>query len=117
MGSELATRTGLNPGDIAEVISAHAGISPINGNKRRVRVAGIFRSGLFEYDSTWIYLPLEAASAISGEAHTAAVIGVQVGNIYDVKTTAAQVKQLLGECLYDRRLAGSESSVVHRPRA
>jgi lipoprotein-releasing system permease protein len=95
LGSELATRTGLNPGDIAEVISAHAG-SPINGNKRRVRVAGIFRSGLFEYDSTWIYLPLEAASAISSEAHTAAVIGVQVGNIYDVKTTAAQVKQLLG---------------------
>ena len=96
LGSELATRTGLNPGDIAEVISAHAGISPINGNKRRVRVAGIFRSGLFEYDSTWIYLPLEAASAISSEAHTAAVIGVQVGNIYDVKTSAAQLKQLLG---------------------
>ena len=96
LGSELATRTGLNQGDIAEVISAHAGISPINGNKRRVRVAGIFRSGLFEYDSTWIYLPLEAASAISSEAHTAAVIGVQVGNIYDVKTSAAQLKQLLG---------------------
>jgi lipoprotein-releasing system permease protein len=96
LGSELATRTGLNPGDTAEVISAHTGISPANGNKRRVRVAGIFRSGLFEYDSTWIYLPLETASAISGEAHTAAVIGVQVGNIYDVKSTAWQLKQLLG---------------------
>ena len=96
LGSELATRTGLNPGDTAEVISAHTGISPANGNKRKVRVAGIFRSGLFEYDSTWIYLPLETASAISGDAHTAAVIGVQVGNIYDVKSTAWQLKQLLG---------------------
>ena len=96
LGSELATRTGLNPGDTAEVISAHTGISPANGNKRRVRVAGIFRSGLFEYDSTWIYLPLETASAISGDAHTAAVIGVQVANIYDVKSTAWQLKQLLG---------------------
>jgi lipoprotein-releasing system permease protein len=96
LGSELATRTGLNPGDTAEVISAHTAISPANGNKRRVRVAGIFRSGLFEYDSTWIYLPLETASAISGDAHTAAVIGVQVGNIYDVKSTALQLKQLLG---------------------
>jgi len=96
LGSELATRTGLNPGDTAEVISAHTGISSANGNKRKVRVAGIFRSGLFEYDSTWIYLPLETASAISGEAHTAAVIGVQVGNIYDVKSTASQLKQLLG---------------------
>ena len=97
LGFELATRTGLNPGDTAEVISAHAGISSVNGNTRHVRVAGVFRSGLFEYDSTWIYLPLETASAISGEAHTAAVIGVQVGNIYDVKSTASQLKQLLGD--------------------
>jgi lipoprotein-releasing system permease protein len=96
LGSELATRTGLNPSDAAEVISAHAGISAANGNKRYVRVTGIFRSGLFEYDSTWIYLPLETASTISGEAHTAAVIAVQVGNIYDVKSTATQLKQLLG---------------------
>lgn len=96
LGFELATRTGLKPGDIAEVISAHTGISVTNGNKRRVRVAGVFRSGLFEYDSTWIYLPLETASAISSEVHTAAVIGVQVGNIHDVKTTTARVKQLLG---------------------
>lgn len=96
LGSELATRTGLNPGDTAEVISAHTSISPVNGNKRHVRVSGIFRSGLFEYDSTWIYLPLEIASAISGESHTAAVIGVQVGNIFDVKSTASELKQLLG---------------------
>ena len=96
LGFELATRTGLNPGDTAEVISAHTRTSPSNGNKRHVRVAGVFRSGLFEYDSTWIYLPLETASAISDEAHTAAVIGVQVGNIYDVKSTASQLKQLLG---------------------
>src|SRR6185295_3448277 len=95
-GSELATRTGLNPGATAEAISAHTPMSPANGNKRHVHVAGNFRSGLFEYDSTWIYLPLETASGISGEAHTAAVIGVQVGNIYDVKSTASQLKQLLG---------------------
>src|SRR6185503_9144978 len=96
MGSELATRTDLRVGDTAEIIVAHAGISTTNGDRRRVRVVGIFRSGLFEYDSTWIYLPLETASAISGEAHAAAVIGVQVENIYEVKATAAQVKQLLG---------------------
>jgi len=96
LGSELATRTGLIVGDTAEIISAHSGVSSANGSKRYLQVTGIFRSGLFEYDSTWIYLPLETASAISGEAHAAAVIGVQVANIYDVKHTAVQVKQLLG---------------------
>ena len=96
LGSELAAHTGLNVGDAAEVITAHAGASSANGSKRHVRVAGIFRSGLFEYDSTWIYLPLESAAVFSGEAHAASVISVQVENIYDVKSTAARVKQLLG---------------------
>ena len=96
LGSELAARTGLNVGDSAEIITAHAGVSSANGNRRHTRVAGIFRSGLFEYDSTWIYLPLDTAAAFSGEAHAAAAISVQVANIYDVKSTAAIVKQLLG---------------------
>jgi lipoprotein-releasing system permease protein len=96
LGSELATRTGLKAGDSAEIIGAHAGFASAPGRKRQVLVAGIFSSGLFEYDSTWIYLPLEAAAALSGEEHAAAVISVQVTNIYDVKQTAAHVQQLLG---------------------
>jgi lipoprotein-releasing system permease protein len=65
-------------------------------SKRRVRIAGLFRSGLFEYDSTWIYLPLETAAAFSGDLHAASVVSVQVNNIYEVKLIAARVKQLLG---------------------
>lgn len=93
VGVELAARTGLKVGDAAEVIVARPGFSSADGH---FRVAGVFRSGLFEYDSTWIYLPLETASAFSGNAHAASVVGVQVKNIYDVKQTAAQVRQLLG---------------------
>jgi lipoprotein-releasing system permease protein len=96
LGSELAARTGLNVGDSAELITAQAGVSSANGSKRHVRVTGIFRSGLFEYDSTWIYLPLESAAAFAGEAHSASVISVQVRDINDVKLTAGRIKDLLG---------------------
>ena len=96
LGSELAARTGLRVGDVAEIIGAQGGFSPSSGSKREVQVAGIFRSGLFEYDSTWIYLPLATAAAFSGNAHAAAVVSIQVNNIYDVKQTAAQLRQLLG---------------------
>jgi lipoprotein-releasing system permease protein len=96
VGSELATRTGLKVGDPAEIITAHAGVSPANGGKRRARVVGIFRSGLFEYDSTWIYLRLDTAAAFAGESHAASVISVQVANIYDVKSTATSLRQLVG---------------------
>ncbi len=96
LGSELAARNGLKVGDVAQIIGTRAGLSSANERKRNVRVVGIFRLGLFEYDSTWIYLPLDTAAALSGEAHAAAVVGVQVANIYDVKSTATNVKQLLG---------------------
>ena len=63
---------------------------------RRLRVSGVFRSGLFEYDSTWIYLPLETAAAFAGEIHSASIISVQVKNPDDVKGVAANIKGVLG---------------------
>ncbi|HEV7797524.1 MAG TPA: ABC transporter permease [Pyrinomonadaceae bacterium] len=96
LGTELAARTGLKVGDRAEIIGAHSGFSSANGIKRHVLVVGIFRSGLFEYDSTWIYLPLDTAAAFSGDLHAASVVSVQVKNIDQVKTIAASVRQLLG---------------------
>jgi len=96
IGSELAVRTGLGLGDTAEVITAAPNVSSSTTGRRRVRIAGIFRSGLFEYDSTWVYLPLSSAAAFAGEAHAASVISVKVENIYDVKTVAAETRQRLG---------------------
>ena len=96
LGSELAARTELKVGDIAEIIGTHGVLGSRNQGKRNVYVAGIFRLGLFEYDATWIYLPLDTAAALSGGAHAATVISVQVANIYAVKETAAKVRQALG---------------------
>jgi lipoprotein-releasing system permease protein len=96
IGSELAARTGLKLGDTAEVIAASANVSSSTTGRRRVRVAGTFRSGLFEYDSTWVYLPLSSAAAFAGESHAASVLSVKVENIYDVKAVAAETKQRLG---------------------
>src|SRR6185369_12142882 len=96
VGSELATRTGLQPGDSADVIAASANLSNSIGGRQRIRIAGIFRSGLFEYDSTWIYLPLKSAAAVSGDSHAASVISVRLANIYAVKGIAAETRKRLG---------------------
>jgi len=96
LGAELATRTGLRVGDVADIISASAGFSSISPVKRLVRITGIFRSGLFEYDSTWIYLSLDVAAEFAGSKHAASVISVQVRDIYSVKQGAAEVRGTLG---------------------
>lgn len=104
LGEELARRTGLHLGDVAEIISASGNLTSIkiargqavNPNTRLVRVIGITRSGLFEYDSTWIYLSLDAAAEIAGTRGGASVISVQLADIYDAKRVAAEIRATLG---------------------
>jgi lipoprotein-releasing system permease protein len=92
VGLELANRLGVKTGDVIQVIPA--GVS--NLTTKRLRVSGIFRSGLFEYDSTWIYLPMETTTSFSGDNHSASIISVQVKNPDEVKRVATQIKQTLG---------------------
>ena len=61
-----------------------------------MQVAGIFRSGLFEYDSTWIFLSFERAAAYAGASQSAAVLSVEVQDIYDVKRIAEDLRAALG---------------------
>lgn len=96
LGTELAARIGAQVGDTAQIIPANSGFSYSNSNRHHVRVAGIFRSGLFEYDSTWLYLSLETAAAFAGDGPAASVISVQITDIYGVKQTAAKVREVLG---------------------
>jgi lipoprotein-releasing system permease protein len=103
LGEELARHTGLHLGDVAEVISASGNLNSekltagqVRPNTKRVRVIGITRSGLFEYDSTWIYLSLEHASEISGTSQGASVISVQIADIYDAGRVAGNIRSTLG---------------------
>ena len=100
LGAELAARTGLTNGDIAEILLATSTVDPAKSRsapgRRLVRVNGIFRSGLFEYDSTWIYVSLDAAAAFAGGNHAATVISVQLSDIYDTKRAAAEIHNVLG---------------------
>jgi lipoprotein-releasing system permease protein len=95
IGAELAKRTGLEVGDDAEIFAV-ASSGSARSTQRQVQVAGMFRTGLFEYDSTWIYLPLPAAEAFAGGQHTVSVISVQVEDIYAVKDVSTRIRDLLG---------------------
>ena len=94
VGSELAAKIGVSTGDVFEVVAANSFAS---NAARRLRVAGIFRSGLFEYDSTWIYVSFETATAFAGNEHAASVVSVQVNDPDNVKQIAGRVLHALGE--------------------
>ena len=94
VGSELASRIGISVGDVFQVIPANEATGE---TMRRLRVSGIFRSGLFEYDSTWIYVDFNLASTFAGGDHTASVMSVQVKDADRVKDIAARVQSTLGQ--------------------
>lgn len=94
VGAELASRIGISVGDVFQIIPANeAGAETM----RRLRVAGIFQSGLFEYDSTWIYVDFNLASTFAGGDHSASVMSVQVKDVDGVKQVAERVRAALGQ--------------------
>ena len=98
VGAELAARTGLrHVGDEGWLITGQRFSEPpwFVTQTRRVRVAGVFRSGLYEYDATWVYVPL-AASVDEGAKGSAPVISIETADIYRTRETAARVRSALG---------------------
>ena len=90
IGADLAARVGVSRGDEFQIVPA-SGSTP-----RTLRVSGIFRSGLFEYDSTWIYVAMDTASELAGNNHAASVMSVQVYDVDNVKQVSADVSKTLG---------------------
>lgn len=100
LGSELASRTGVQVNEVVELIPASSAAALRPGDvpfRRFVRVAGTFSAGLFEYDSTWIYLSLDVASRFAGADHAATVVSVQLADVFSTGETAAQIKNVLGD--------------------
>src|SRR5207253_3432370 len=84
IGKELAKTLGTFKGDHLKVISIANRLTPF-GPVQRMRifeVTGLFESGLYDYDSSWSYVPLGTAQRLLGYGDIAEVIEVKVSDIY-----------------------------------
>ena len=99
IGAELAAHTNLNVGDTATIVSGEATLTPLGlaPRFRRVRVTGLFQSGLYEYDASWVYVSLDTAASFAGaDAPSASVISIEVTDIYRVEQVSARLRERLG---------------------
>lgn len=94
IGSDLAGKLGVSINGTFQVIPAGGSTS---ATSRRVKVAGIFRSGLFEYDSTWVYLSMETEKAFFPTTHAASLLSIQVDDVDHVKSIASEIKNQVGD--------------------
>lgn len=98
VGRELAEIVGLAVGDIATIISPQGHLSPIGMQPRYrdFRVAGLFESGLSDYDATWAYISLDAAGRLAGTEEVADIIQIKVNDVDAVKEIGSEVLKVAG---------------------
>ncbi len=105
LGRELAASLRVVVGDRVNVVSplgTELGPSGPVPKNRAFRVAGIFYSGMYEYDSKFVYILLDEAQKFF-EVKGATGIELKVADIDDARSIAAQVVRQLGGYPYRAR--------------
>jgi lipoprotein-releasing system permease protein len=99
VGRDLAAKVGLKIGGVATIISPQGHLTPVGlaPRYRDFKVAGIFASGLSDYDSTWAYVSLEAAQRLSGAEDVAEIIQMKVDDVDAVKQIGREVLAAVGD--------------------
>jgi lipoprotein-releasing system permease protein len=104
IGKELAGHLNLYLGDTVNVISPMGNITPLGmiPKMKRYRVAGIFNTGMFEYDSTLAYVALGEAQSFLGMGDTVTGIQLKVADVYKTGDIVRKINRDIGFPYYAR---------------
>ncbi|MBU4069043.1 MAG: FtsX-like permease family protein, partial [Proteobacteria bacterium] len=98
LGKELAKNLGVMQGDPVYLLSPMGMISPIGHipTMKRFKVAGLFESGMYEYDRTLSYINIKDAQKILRMGDSVNGIEVRVNDIYNARNIADRIVKKLG---------------------
>ncbi|MFH1915301.1 MAG: lipoprotein-releasing ABC transporter permease subunit [Pseudomonadota bacterium] len=99
IGSELANRLGLVQGSEVNLLSpsGRAGAAGFTPKIRPFVVAGIFKTGMFEYDSSLGYVTIPAARQLLGfKEDVVSGLEVSVNDVYNVEAISALLRDRIG---------------------
>lgn len=98
LGKELARNLGVGMGDVVYLISSRGMISPMGylPAMKRFQVAGLFESGMYEYDRSLAYIHLSDAQKILHMEDSITGIEVRVNDIYNARKIADKIVAAIG---------------------
>ena len=104
IGHELAGQLGAHLGDSVTLLTPSGTLSPMGvmPRQRRLKVVGIFRLGLFEFDQAFGYVTLDTAARLTGKVDAATGapapdhIELRVRDIYGAAGVADAIGALPG---------------------
>ncbi|MGE5244589.1 MAG: lipoprotein-releasing ABC transporter permease subunit [Betaproteobacteria bacterium] len=97
LGKDLAAQLNVGVGDTVSVLTAQGTLSPMGliPRARRLRVAGLFNLGLYEFDSSWGFVSLETAERLFDKDRVD-LIQLRVDDIYRAPDAARAITARLG---------------------
>jgi lipoprotein-releasing system permease protein len=97
LGIDLAKQLGVSEGDSVSVLTAQGTVSPFGvlPRTRRLRVAGVFSLGLFEFDSAYGFVSLPIAERLMGRDRVE-LMELRVDDIYRAPAIAEAISEASG---------------------
>jgi lipoprotein-releasing system permease protein len=104
VGKELAVLNSLRVGDVVQLISPQGKRTPIGAIPRvqNFRIAGIFKSGMYEFDSTLVYMDLGEAQKFFEMGDGVTGIEVHLADIYIASKLGTRIESILGAPFWTR---------------
>ena len=98
LGKDMAGNLGATVGSVVLVTSPQGELTPFGMVPKysRFRVAGIFNSGFYDYDSSWAFTRLSDAQRLFGLGDLISVIEFKVDDIYKADQVAQQLEEAAG---------------------
>ncbi|HJS31194.1 MAG TPA: lipoprotein-releasing ABC transporter permease subunit [Alphaproteobacteria bacterium] len=98
IGARMANKFGLSLGDNITLISPQGNITAFGTTPRTraYRIVAVFEVGMFEYDSSFIFLPLEAAQVFFRLGNGVSGVEVMLDHPDQVRDARWQISRMLG---------------------
>lgn len=98
IGYDLANTLDAKVGDTVLVTSPQGGLTPFGlvPKYQRFQIVGIFRSGFYQYDSSFGFIRLADAQRLFGEPDVISVISFKVDDLYHADRIGKEIEQAAG---------------------
>jgi lipoprotein-releasing system permease protein len=99
LGKDMADSLGATVGDSVMVTSPQGELTPFGMVPKytRFRVAGIFNSGFYDYDSSWAFTRLSDAQRLFGLGDLISVIEFKIDDIYKAAEVSRELEDAAGK--------------------
>jgi lipoprotein-releasing system permease protein len=99
IGQDMADTLGVKVGDGVQVISPQGELTPLGMMPRyqKFMVVGIFKSGFYQYDSSYAFIRLKDAQSLFSEPDWISIISFKVDDLYHADKVGRAIEAAAGQ--------------------